>query len=104
MSLHYMSIDNCVQVNITDSESEELPEPQPAISPTLQFKRHIQQEILNPAVHEIQPLLIATYSTLRHNCMVAKPKKFGRFASPTPYKYSSILQTERERKLHHYLL
>ena len=47
-----MSTDDFVQINVTDSELQ-----QQTISSTLRLHEHIQQEIPNPNLHQIQKMV-----------------------------------------------
>ena len=77
-----MSTDDFVKINVTDSEIGVFSEPEQTTSLTLQFQ-YVQQEILSPALHQIQPSLIAANSTLTDNSKISKSRKFGRLVNPT---------------------
>ena len=49
-----MNTDTYLQINVTDSELAEFSKPQQVASASLRLEQHIQQEILNPTLHQIQ--------------------------------------------------
>ena len=66
---------------------------------TIHLLQHIQQEILEPTLCQIQPYLIAIDSTLRHNFKTAKPKEFEIFASANLHRHNNILKLKQKETI-----